>query len=1799
MNLNFTKKILLSLTLAIVCSFSISNLMAQCFGPTAPTPLDIRNIIKDISNCNGCTYLLALHDDDSADATAVSPGWDGATINVAINEGAFLPYKVTTQQNDCALIPLCVTDGGFIDLEYWNGAFEAEHGFTLYTADGNIAADVNGNLVDYIGSPAVGSLIRVKADCPAPACDGSTLDLELIPSFGNNNEPLFYEIRDGSGNILFSEGPVTSENLLGGSVTLNKCETYTIVFGSSAGVGASIVWDNARLSIIASEDEYNTRGPFNDISYMFNLLRPTLNANGMMMREFTIPCVPAEVDPINLLTNSGDCDFSGILPLELLEPEVCFNTCHVDCGSPAVSAEVFLDGALLTTYGYDYGVGIIPPVTPVSVILPAAKYTLTYIFTYNCEAVGIRVPNDLVQVKKEAEVLISSEANPTMACNPLVNITLGHDDENCETLITADMVLEDLDLCSEDEYEIVIEGTDGNYVTSAQACTTVKYTITHCYSGGTCWGYLNIEDKTNPTIACYDYDLPCNHPFADVVDYSATDTFCTANSVVTKEGLWVDAGFVSSNCAPEGEVIQEICLNLTLDHTRPRDLRVRLLTPFGTINLGRADNAPFCSSDLNSPLATLIGLSYAQAGSWTLSLRDNNSNNPPNDDPDAGIGYGKLLEACIDIQHGFPNPYDAFDCTLQYVTLLNEQLVETNCDQSNWVGAQIVRIYQAVDKPGNASTCVQTINLKAPAISDLEFPGDIHLECDGTSAADLQLADSGTFEFGCFDLDESHHNLCDISFAFSDVILPVCGDSYKILRSWTIINWCSNVTKLHSQTIFVEDTTGPEVPNGDITIDAAGYDCEGSVTLSDFGITDGCSDVTSVIATYYNANGQLNIVELVGGGLLEGLAFGSTVVEITATDGCYQTTTTTINVEVEDNTAPVAICDDDLHISLSTDGTARLDATAFDEGSSDNCELTSLEIKSLGCISGSFDTYADFSCCDLGTVRVELRVTDASGNTNICWADLLVEDPIAPLVVCKPDLTLTCDENYNDAFTEPEALDNCAVSLLSVVDGGSLDNCNAGVLTRTYTYTDGSDKSVDQSCTQSITVQHVSDFTIQFPQDVTINGCPDQIGATGEPLILDDDCELVSIGHEDQILTVVDDACYKIIRKWTVTNWCVNQSGVGTDLGIPLPLPNTFRDDDGYFYYEQIIKVLDDQAPTVTIAVGDPCDFSDGCEGAASVVATGADDCADLVDLVYHYRIDLFSDGTYDISGNGDDASGVYPYGDHKVEFTVSDGCGNGVVEAADFSIRDCKNPTPVCKHGLAIEVMNDGDGCAPIWANDFLEYAFDNCTTDAIVESSVLIRREGDTGTPQTSLEICCSDVPQGTVAIEVWVTDEAGNSDFCVSYIIAQDNLGNCPDSGNGTAMLSGDIVTEDYEDVEQVMVDVNYGSNSAPTGSNGTYTFPNLQVGNTFMVDPAKDINPLNGVSTYDLVLISQHILGVSPLASPYQLIAADVNNSGSVSTFDIVQLRQLILFVVTDFPNNESWRFVDMDYVFPVPTNPWAEAFPEEIYVNGLPANGELLADFFAIKIGDINGTAVPNNLLGSQSRSANETLLLSIEDREIEAGETFGLDFRASDFNNIVGYQFSLDFDKSAVEFVQTSAGKINTTDSNFGLTLLEEGVITTSVSHSSTFEVENNEVLFSLTFVAKQNTSISNVFDLNNRYTVAEAYNQSGELLDLGLKFNSQEGEIIVDGAAFDLFQNQPNPFKSSTSITFNLPTASKISLRIHDVSGKTVKLIEGDYDKGRNEILISKNELNATGVLFYTLETESDSATKKMIIID
>ena len=55
-----------------------------------------------------------------------------------------------------------------------------------------------------------------------------------------------------------------------------------------------------------------------------------------------------------------------------------------------------------------------------------------------------------------------------------------------------------------------------------------------------------------------------------------------------------------------------------------------------------------------------------------------------------------------------------------------------------------------------------------------------------------------------------------------------------------------------------------------------------------------------------------------------------------------------------------------------------------------------------------------------------------------------------------------------------------------------------------------------------------------------------------------------------------------------------------------------------------------------------------------------------------------------------------------------------------------------------------------------------------------------------------------------------------------------------------------------------------------------------GGDYIINPYSNDNPLNGVSTLDIVEIQRHILGMQSLDSPYKIIAADINNDKTLST-----------------------------------------------------------------------------------------------------------------------------------------------------------------------------------------------------------------------------------------------------------------------------------------------------------------------------
>jgi hypothetical protein len=478
--------------------------------------------------------------------------------------------------------------------------------------------------------------------------------------------------------------------------------------------------------------------------------------------------------------------------------------------------------------------------------------------------------------------------------------------------------------------------------------------------------------------------------------------------------------------------------------------------------------------------------------------------------------------------------------------------------------------------------------------------------------------------------------------------------------------------------------------------------------------------------------------------------------------------------------------------------------------------------------------------------------------------------------------------------------------------------------------------------------------------------------------------------------------------------------------------------------------------------------------------------------------------------------------------------------------------------------------GMIQVWASDLNLGSFDNCPGPLKFSFSPNVN---DIGVIYT-----CDDLGQNPV--EIWVTDVAGNQDFCETFIVVQDNMGFCSSS----PVVAGIIATEEDETVQDVTVDVNGGLFSQVTGADGYYTF-SLAGGNDYTITPMNDLNASNGVTTYDLVLISMHILGVQPLNSPYKRIAADANNSESITTLDMVAIRKLILQVESSFPNNTSWRFVDADYNFPVPTNPWFETFPEVLNYNNIAAS-DLAGDFVGVKIGDVNASAAANGLAGVDDRTMTGSIVLNTEAQSLKAGELYTVAFTADQIE-VLGYQFTLNFDQNALELVDIVAGSMS--EENFGTALLSEGAITASWNVADA-QVLTGE-LFSLVFKASADAELADLLSIGSRYTGAEGYNAAGELLNVQLDING-----AVAAAGFELYQNVPNPFKGNTVIGFNLPEATNATLTITDVSGKVLRVVQSDYAKGYNEVNVSN--LSATGVLYYKLETANDTATRKMILV-
>gem|GEM_PF-5932873 len=408
-------------------------------------------------------------------------------------------------------------------------------------------------------------------------------------------------------------------------------------------------------------------------------------------------------------------------------------------------------------------------------------------------------------------------------------------------------------------------------------------------------------------------------------------------------------------------------------------------------------------------------------------------------------------------------------------------------------------------------------------------------------------------------------------------------------------------------------------------------------------------------------------------------------------------------------------------------------------------------------------------------------------------------------------------------------------------------------------------------------------------------------------------------------------------------------------------------------------------------------------------------------------------------------------------------------------------------------------------------------------------------------------------------------------------QINLINGNPLANATVVFSGDVSSEDS------------------TGTDGVYNVT-VASGQNVTITPTENENARNGLSTFDLVLIQDHI-NRRLLDSPYKRLAADVNKSGSVTVLDIIEIQDVILRRTPTFADVPSWVFVPADHIFTDTLDPYNGTVPTSITVASASA-ADTAMNFIAVKTGDVSLDAEAIRLQsGIAATDRNKDFNFQVTDQLLQAGTYVEIPFKANNFNDIRGYQMTLDIAKDWLTFESVKAGALaNITKDNFSFTNIAQGQIATNWFDATAQTVADDATLFTLIFkVNKTGNQLSEVLEITSDMIQAEAY--TDELFYKGIDLVFEENSAIEK--TFELLQNKPNPFRHETTISFNLPENAPVMLRFFDFSGRLVHRIKGDYSSGMNHITISKNDLSANGVLYYELSTSGFTGRKKMIVLD
>ena len=519
----------------------------------------------------------------------------------------------------------------------------------------------------------------------------------------------------------------------------------------------------------------------------------------------------------------------------------------------------------------------------------------------------------------------------------------------------------------------------------------------------------------------------------------------------------------------------------------------------------------------------------------------------------------------------------------------------------------------------------------------------------------------------------------------------------------------------------------------------------------------------------------------------------------------------------------------------------------------------------------------------------------------------------------------------------------------------------------------------------------------------------------------------------------------------------------------------------------------------------------------------------------------------------------------------VNDPCGVKVKVVREWKILDW------CTGLTLVTVLLDVNGVAIVYPSDFDNNSTDNCSKVTFsFDSSGLVNVHtfglNDAGK---------------TIDLVLWVTDAAGNKDYCniqVSVIGNGSNIGR-------KNIVSGVARTYTLTPLNQ------FGANNrlfissggskyslenctAPQGAPFTnYNFCtdtsyNIAKGNLFI---SRSDDHLNGVTTLDFVMMLKALFGIQPI-NVYQKIAADVDCDGALTVFDLFDVRKLILGLSNEFKCG-SWKFYNTDTISPKEISTIEIDLPKYDF------------DFVPIKIGDLNLSSKYQDEV-IEVRNGSE-FKFTVDDFEMQKGNTYYVWLRAEQLYSIYALQIGQIFDPSKVEILELSSPLQGIQkDVDYVINPRDwRGLLMDSDANK--FSINGGFLKIKMKALANGRVSSALFNDpapfpilvIDENITLAETKIVS--------KTVTSNEEFLDNKLSVEI---SPNPFSESLNLIINSTSNEDVNIQVNSIEGKQIFSRLFKMNEGVNEVSLDETLFPNQGVYFINVESQSMKTVKRVI---